>query len=46
MKNNLKNNIIENGADIIIVVDRMLYIVEGQWIYMSRERVEAKNNDE
>ena len=32
--------------DIIIVVDRMLYIVEGEWIYMSKERVEAENNDE
>ena len=32
--------------DIIIVVDRMLYIVEREWIYMSKERVEAKNNDE
>ena len=32
--------------DIIIVVDRMLYIVEREWIYMSKERVEAENNDE
>jgi len=32
--------------DIIIVVDRRLYILEREWIYMSRERVEAENNDE
>ena len=32
--------------DIIIVVDRRVYIVEREWIYMSKERVEAENNDE